>query len=168
MAEAKPLDTKDLPNAQPAKAPKAPPAQHQPAREHEHEHEREHEQPHEGDHHLARDQLNPASRATEPREHPMTEGGGERTVEKAGADRTGADRTAAGRDRLAAEKALRAQQAARPVGRPTPTAEECDLIAMGLPISKVGHADDGSGPDPYRTRNMTAGRRPVDRGYETR
>jgi hypothetical protein len=162
MAEAKPLDTKDLPNAQPAKAAKAPPVQHQPAREHEHE--REHEQPHEGDHHLARDQLNPASRATE---HPMTEVG-DRTVEKAGADRTGADRTAAGRDRLAAEKALRAQQAARPVGRPTPTAEECDLIAMGLPISKVGHADDGSGPDPYRRRDMTAGRRPVDRGYETR
>jgi hypothetical protein len=158
MAEAKPLETKDQPNAQPAKA-KAPPApaQHQP------EHEREHQQG-EGDHHLARDQLNPAARAHEPREQlPATTEGGDRTVE-----RSGADRTTAGRDKLAAEKALRAQQAARPVGRPTPTAEECDLIAMGLPISKVGHADDGSGPDPYRTRDMSAGRRPTEKGYETR
>jgi hypothetical protein len=152
MAEAKPETTK-------TQAPKAPaPAQHQPA------HEQQHEREHESDHHLARDQLNPAARAHEPREQlPATTEGGDRTVERSGADRTGA-----AKDRLSAEKALRAQQAARPVGRPTPTAEECDLIAMGLPISKVGHADDGSGPDPYRTRDMSAGRRPAEKGYETR
>lgn len=40
-------------------------------------------------------------------------------------------------------------------GRPTPTQEENDLAALGATITK--HDDDGSGPDPFVTRNMEAG-----------
>jgi hypothetical protein len=92
--------------------------------------------------------------------------------------REGAD---AARDRLAASQAVRTQQIQdaqeRDKWRPTPTQEENDLIAMGLPVDEVRHADSGAPPDKYATRNMRPNV-PEDRrdlqpaehrsGYETR
>lgn len=48
--------------------------------------------------------------------------------------------------RLAEERAARDKQAAdTPVGKPTPTQEECDLAASGVPVTE--HEPDGSPPD---------------------
>jgi hypothetical protein len=51
------------------------------------------------------------------------------------------------------DKQRRSEQEAAAIAmnawRPTPTQEECDLVAMGVPIDEVGHKDDGSGPDPH-------------------
>jgi hypothetical protein len=82
------------------------------------------------------------------------------------------DRTAAAREKLANADETRAEQAAAQAARakwtPTPTQEECDLVAMGASIDEVGHADDGSGPDPHQTRAMWPAKRPPGDGYETR
>jgi hypothetical protein len=70
-------------------------------------------------------------------------------------------------------RAERDEALRRPRGKPTPTQEEADLRAMGVPHGEVGHADDGSGPDPHvernkeRTREMRPERKP-GQGYETR
>lgn len=91
------------------------------------------------------------------------------------------------------DKALRAEQeaaaSARANWRPTPTQEEADLVAMGVPVDQVGHKDDGSGPDPHEvarqeqwpkkredgapapephTRDIRPAERKPERGYETR
>jgi hypothetical protein len=96
------------------------------------------------------------------------------------------------------EKQRRSEQEAAAVAmtawRPTPTQEECDLVAMGVPISQIKRADDGSGPDPHEvarrehwpkkredrapepertreaehTREMRPAERRPERGYETR
>jgi hypothetical protein len=49
-------------------------------------------------------------------------------------------------------------------GRPTPTQEENDMAALGAHILK--HDDDGSGPDPFATRNLEAGHSAAP--YQTR
>jgi hypothetical protein len=76
------------------------------------------------------------------------------------------NRTAAARDKLAkageAQAERAAQAAERAKWRPTPTQEECDLVAMGASIDEVGHADDGSGPDPYAQTRVW--KRPADDG----
>jgi hypothetical protein len=93
-------------------------------------------------------------------------------------------RAQAAQDKLAQAKAQRAEQTqalrARGKWRPTPTQEECDLVAMGCSVDEVGHAPDGSPPDPYSTRNMwprqgsvpeeTREMQPAQRegGYQTR
>jgi len=46
----------------------------------------------------------------------------------------------------------RAEYAERSKGKPTPTQEENDLAMHGAHI--LEHEDDGSGPDPYQTRQM--------------
>ena len=63
--------------------------------------------------------------------------------------------------------------AKRRTGRPTPTQEEADLAALGVPHGERGHADSGAGPDPVvegnkeRMREMRPERDP--RGdYKTR
>lgn len=96
------------------------------------------------------------------------------------------------------DKQFRAEQEAAAIAmnawRPTPTQEECDLVAMGVPIDQVGHKDDGSGPDPHEvarreqwpkkreergpepertreaehTREMRPAERRPEHGYETR
>ena len=91
------------------------------------------------------------------------------------------------------DKQFRAEQEAAAIAmtawRPTPTQEECDLVAMGVPISKVPKADDGSGLDPHEvarqeqwpkkkeegapapephTRDIRPAERKPERGYETR
>jgi hypothetical protein len=77
------------------------------------------------------------------------------------------------REKLAKENEARAAQAekmaARAKWKPTPTTEECDLVAMGVPVDKVGHAPSGAGPDPNyeRSRAMWPARKP-GAGYETR
>jgi hypothetical protein len=91
-------------------------------------------------------------------------------------------REAAAKDKLAAQRAEQAQaQEARGKWKPTPTQEENDLVAMGVPVTAVGHQPDGSPPDPYATRTMRPGRTdepednrrtmepaPHERGYQTR
>jgi hypothetical protein len=100
----------------------------------------------------------------------------------------------AARDKLAkgneAREKAQAEMAKRANWKPTPTQEECDLVAMGVPVDKVGHAPSGAGPDPHyeRSRAMwpaarkaaegapegehTREMRPAERkpglGYETR
>jgi hypothetical protein len=104
------------------------------------------------------------------------------------------DREQAARDKLArgaeAREKAEAEMAKRGNWKPTPTQEECDLVAMGVPVDKVGHAPSGAGPDPHyeRSRAMWPARkhgegapdegehtremRPAERkpgaGYETR
>jgi len=79
----------------------------------------------------------------------------------------------AARDRLAKETEARAQQAAamkaRAKGKPTPTTEELNLVALGVDIDTVGRKDDGSGPDPHyeQSRAMWPKRNPAG-GYQTR
>lgn len=74
------------------------------------------------------------------------------------------------RDNLAKESAARAEQAAKMKARDnwhaTPTQEECDLAALGVPVDKK---DDGSGPDRHyeQSRAMRPARKP-EGGYETR
>ena len=66
--------------------------------------------------------------------------------------------TEAAKKALAEEKKLadksRAEYAERAKGKPTPTQEENDLAACGAHI--LEHEDDGSGPDPYVTRQVEA------------
>jgi hypothetical protein len=109
------------------------------------------------------------------------------TVKDAAKDAAKEKAAQAAKDRLAAEAERRAKQSAemqaRNKWRPTPTQEECDLVAMGFTIDQVGKADDGSGPDPHeehrrtmwpghqskeheQTRDMKPARHGV--GYETR
>jgi hypothetical protein len=80
------------------------------------------------------------------------------------------DTEAQAREKLEKDKETRAQQAAeieaRNNWRPTPTQEEADLVAMGVPVDQVGHKDDGSGPDPH-TRAMWPAKKPGG-GYESR
>jgi hypothetical protein len=79
----------------------------------------------------------------------------------------------AARDKLAKATEARTEQAERMAARgkwkPTPTQEECDLVAMGVPVDKVGHAPSGAGPDPNyeHSRAMWPARKPGV-GYETR
>jgi hypothetical protein len=68
---------------------------------------------------------------------------------------------------LAEDKTVRAAQDAQRAqvtkGKPTPTQEENDIAILG------GHpelADDGSGPDPYLTRQVDA--KPAGGSYQTR
>jgi hypothetical protein len=49
-------------------------------------------------------------------------------------------------DKAAREKAMKEREKAAGEITPTPTQEENDLAAMGVPMTE--HADDGSGPDP--------------------
>lgn len=67
-------------------------------------------------------------------------------------------------DREAVERS-RAEYAERTKGKPTPTQEENDLAAHGAHI--LEHEDDGSGPDPFMTRNMEA-KPGSGGGYQTR
>jgi hypothetical protein len=95
------------------------------------------------------------------------------------------------------DKQRRSEQEAAAIAmnawRPTPTQEECDLVAMGVPIGKVKHAEDGSPPDQHevarrehwpkpreegapheraregeQTRDIRPAERKPERGYETR
>jgi hypothetical protein len=64
-------------------------------------------------------------------------------------------------------------QAKRGTWRPTPTQEENDLAALGVPGDQIPKRDDGSGPDKHVERNQEVTReiRPKKRpegGYETR
>jgi hypothetical protein len=98
----------------------------------------------------------------------------------------------AARDKLAkgneAREKAQAEMAKRGNWKPTPSQEECDLVAMGVPVDKVGHAPSGAGPDPHyersramwparkgeaaaegeHTRDMRAAERKPGAGYETR
>ena|SRR5215831_8361659 len=56
-------------------------------------------------------------------------------------------------DKKVADKS-RAEYAERMKGKPTPTQEENDLAMHGAHI--LEHEDDGSGPDPFVTRNLEA------------
>lgn len=83
------------------------------------------------------------------------------------------DAEKAARERLAKQNEARAEQAekmkARDKWHATPTQEECDLAALGVPVDQVGKKDDGSGPDPHaQTRAMWPAKRPEAGGYETR
>ena len=49
-------------------------------------------------------------------------------------------------EREAREKASKASGKAAADSKPTPTQEENDLVASGVPVQE--HEDDGSGPDP--------------------
>jgi len=75
--------------------------------------------------------------------------------------------TEAAKKLLAAEKELadqvRAEFAARSKWRPTPTQDELDHTMLGAHITM--HDDDGSGPEPWNTRALEAGRAG---GYQTR
>jgi hypothetical protein len=53
--------------------------------------------------------------------------------------------------------------------KPTPSQEESDLLAMGVPADEIPKRGDGSGPDPHvdRARAMWPKRNPAG-GYETR
>jgi hypothetical protein len=75
------------------------------------------------------------------------------------------------KDRLAKDGEARKKQAeaahARDGWKPTPTQEENDLAALGVPAIEIQKRDDGSGPDPFATtRDMTPDR--THPGYETR
>jgi hypothetical protein len=151
MAESKPHETTDLPHGH---HPASPPA-------------KEVNQPAKG----------PATSAPEPRNIER--------VEHTEVVRSGDVRQAAAQDKAAARSAARDQQAERMRERdnmrPTPTQEENDLIAMGLPVDEVGHAPSGAPPDRYpsrtafphhagvpeETRTMAPERQPGD-GYKTR
>jgi hypothetical protein len=81
------------------------------------------------------------------------------------------DTDRAARDQLAKQTETRAEQAekmkARDNWHPTPTQEECDLAALGVPVDNK--KDDGSGPDLYaQTRAMWPAKRPEAGGYTTR
>ena len=56
-------------------------------------------------------------------------------------------------ERDAREKASKEGKAAGDV-KPTPTQEECDLAASGVPVTE--HEDDGSGPDPNSPEGKAA------------
>jgi hypothetical protein len=56
-------------------------------------------------------------------------------------------------EQKASEKS-RADFAERTKGKPTPTQEENDIVALGGHI--LEHEDDGSAPDPYATKNLEA------------
>ena len=61
----------------------------------------------------------------------------------------------------------RAEFAARTQGKPTPTQEENDIVALGGHV--LEHEDDGSAPDPHATKNLEADKphaRPQN--YQTR
>ena len=69
-------------------------------------------------------------------------------------------------------RAARDEAQRKPRGKPTPTQEENDLAALGVPHGERSHADDGSGPDPHverkgTTRAMWPEKNPRG-GYETR
>ena len=51
-------------------------------------------------------------------------------------------------------------------GRPTPTQEECDLAALGVPFET--HEDDGSGPSPELRLVRHSEAKPSGGGYTTR
>lgn len=99
---------------------------------------------------------------------------------------TETDKSAQAREQVDKAAAARAEQVAAQAERanwkPTPTTEECNLVAMGLSVTEVGHAPDGSPPDPNaQARAIWPARRgpdettremrpaePAERGYETR
>lgn len=62
----------------------------------------------------------------------------------------------------------------RPKSRPTPTQEEADLKALGVPADEIVKQPDGSGPDPHveKNREMMSREmrpeRPQGKGYVTR
>jgi len=80
------------------------------------------------------------------------------------------DAEKAARDTLAKQNTARAEQTeaakARHNWHATPTQEEIDLAALGVPVDAIAKRDDGSGPDRYATRAMQPAKRPG--GYETR
>jgi hypothetical protein len=91
---------------------------------------------------------------------------------------TDTEQTTAAKKKLADDKAARdkaAKDRAKTTGetKPTPTQEENDLAAMGVPVAE--HEDDGSGPDPNapapdahgHTKQMEAGK-PRAGGYQTK
>jgi hypothetical protein len=66
-------------------------------------------------------------------------------------------------------RAARDEAQRKPRGKPTPTQEENDLSALGVPHGEVSHADDGSGPDPHVEKNRALWPKKNPRGgYETR
>jgi hypothetical protein len=119
----------------------------------------------------------PAQKSPQPQE-------GVERVEHTEVVRTGDVRQSSARDKAAERSQARAEQTQRMLERdnwrPTPTQEENDLIAMGLPVDEVGHAPSGAPPDrfqsrtpwqhqtsvPEETREMTPARR--EGGYQTR
>jgi len=80
------------------------------------------------------------------------------------------DTTEMAKKRLAEERKLsdrsRAEYAERSKGKPTPTQEENDLAALGAHI--LEHEDDGSGPDPFQTRNLEADKTGQKSSYQTK
>ena len=75
--------------------------------------------------------------------------------------------TEAAKKQYAAEKEvadqIRAEYASRMRGRPTPTQEEIDHTMLGAHITM--HEDDGSGPEPWASRQLEAGK---GGAYQTR
>lgn len=77
---------------------------------------------------------------------------------------------------VAAKKTIKEEQDARAKqiaeqaehqGRPTPTQEENDLVALGVPIPTL--SDDGSGPDPRAPKaRQSEADKPAGGGYQTR
>jgi hypothetical protein len=70
-------------------------------------------------------------------------------------------------ERTAREKASKEREKAAAETTPTPTQEENDLAAMGVPMTE--HEDDGSGPDPNSPQakeKQMAADKPA--GYQTR
>lgn len=71
-------------------------------------------------------------------------------------------------DNAAREKASKEREKAASETTPTPTQEENDLAAMGVPMPE--HADDGSGPDPTvpQAKDKQAEASKPKAGYTTR
>ena len=91
---------------------------------------------------------------------------------------TDTEQTAAAKKKLADDKAAREKAGADRAKtasetKPTPTQEENDLAAMGVPVTE--HEDDGSGPDPNvpqakdapHNKQMEAAK-PKAGGYQTK
>jgi hypothetical protein len=71
-------------------------------------------------------------------------------------------------DKAAREKAMKEQAKTASETMPTPTQEENDLAASGVPVTE--HEDDGSGPDPNapQTKDKQAEAAKPKAGYSTR
>jgi hypothetical protein len=69
-------------------------------------------------------------------------------------------------DNAARKKAADERAAKAAATHPTPTQEENDLAALGVPVDE--HADDGSGPDPNAPQAKNVEAKKPGGGYQTR